>query len=51
LESTPPEPTGGHDDAALTLRWTVERADLEDAIRGQPAFMMSRFQGGESGQA
>lgn len=38
LESTPQEPTGRHDDAAFTLRWTFERADLEDAVRGQPAF-------------
>jgi len=42
LESTPQEPTGGHDDAAFTLRWTFERADLEDAVRGQPAFRRLR---------
>jgi hypothetical protein len=42
LESTPQEPTGGHDDAAFTLRWTFERADLEDAVRGQPGFRRLR---------
>jgi YcxB-like protein len=26
----------------LTLRWTFERADLEDAVRGQPAFRRLR---------
>ena len=33
---------GGHEVAALTLRWTFERADLADAIRGQPAFRRLR---------
>ncbi len=42
LESTPQEPAGGHDDAAFTMRWTFERADLEDAVRGQPAFRRLR---------
>jgi hypothetical protein len=42
LESTPHEPPGGHEDAAFTLRWTFERADLEDAVRGQPAFRRLR---------
>ena len=42
LESTPQEPAGGYEDAAFTLRWTFERADLEDAIRGQPAFRRLR---------
>jgi YcxB-like protein len=42
LESTPREPAGGHDDADFTLRWTFERADLEDAIRAQPAFRRMR---------
>ena len=42
LESTPQEPAGGRDDAAFTLRWTFERADLEDAVRGQPAFRRLR---------
>lgn len=42
LESSPQEPAGGHEDAALTLRWTFERADLADAIRGQPAFRRLR---------
>ena len=42
LESTPQEPAGRHDDALFTLRWTFERADLEDALRGQPAFRRLR---------
>ena len=42
LESTPQEPAGGHEDAAFTLGWTFERADLEDAVRGQPAFRRLR---------
>jgi YcxB-like protein len=42
LESTPQEPAGGHDDAAFTLRWTFECADLEDALRGQPVFRRLR---------
>jgi len=42
LESTPQEPTGRHADPAFTLRWTFERADLEDAVRGQPAFRRLR---------
>lgn len=42
LESTPQEPAGGHEDAPFTLRWIFERADLEDAIRGQPAFRRLR---------
>ena len=42
LESTPQEPAGGRDDPAFTLRWTFERADLEDAVRGQPGFRRLR---------
>ncbi len=41
-ESTPQEPASGHDDAAFALRWSFERADLEDALRGQPAFRRLR---------
>jgi hypothetical protein len=42
LEPTPREPAGAHDGAAFRLRWTFERADLEDAIRAQPAFRRLR---------
>jgi hypothetical protein len=42
LESTPQEPTGRQDDPAFTLRWTFQRADLQDAVRGQPAFRRLR---------
>ena len=42
LESTPKELAGGDEDAAYTLRWTFERADLADAIRGLPAFRRLR---------
>lgn len=42
LESTPQEPAGGHEDAAFTLRWTFERADLEETVRGLPALRRLR---------
>lgn len=39
---TPQEPTGTHGGPAFTLRWTYERADLRDAVMGQPAFKRQR---------
>jgi hypothetical protein len=38
LPTAPGEPNGEHDAAVITLRWTFERADFQDAIARQPAY-------------
>jgi hypothetical protein len=45
LRSTPREPPGEHEGPAVTLRWTFERADLQDAVGRQPAYRRFSRQG------